>query len=63
MTKHMPAVPPEYRSKKGSWRPSGKSLATLHTHTPADALNTSEQGDAANIRQNTTNKASSRAAR
>jgi hypothetical protein len=50
----MPPVPPANRTKKGTGAPP-KSLqddSTKHT----DSQNTAEQGETANIKQNTTNK-------
>jgi len=49
----MPPVPPANRSPKGSGDKSevAKDTAASHAET-----NTAEQGDTANIRQNTTNK-------
>ena len=55
MTKHMPAVPVANRSDKGP----GDSPETARDETHQKKLepqNTSEQGETANIRQNTTNK-------
>jgi hypothetical protein len=55
MTKHMPSVPPANRSDKGP----GDSPETARDETHEKKLepqNTSEQGDTANIKQNTTNK-------
>jgi hypothetical protein len=59
MSSHMPPVPPANRSKKGGEK-SGKSERELskdsklvkHEHHP----NSAEEGDTANIKQNTTNK-------
>ena len=50
---HVPPVPPANRSPKGPGDESevSKDAATSHAET-----NTAEQGDTANIRQNTTNK-------
>jgi hypothetical protein len=50
---HMPPVPPANRSHKGTGDNSetANEMPKLH----AD-LNTQEQGDTANIKQNTTNK-------
>jgi hypothetical protein len=50
---HMPPVPPANRSQKGSGDKSEVSKDTATSH--AD-VNTAEQGETANIRQNTTNK-------
>jgi hypothetical protein len=55
MTKHMPDVPPANRSKKGPGDHYHIASETPHVKHPDD-LNTSEQGDTANIKQNTTNK-------
>lgn len=50
---HMPPVPPANRSQKG---PGDKSdVSKDAAATPAE-INAAEQGDTANIRQNTTNK-------
>jgi hypothetical protein len=50
---HMPPVPPDNRSHKGTGDGSeaNKSVAKVKGE-----VNTTEQGDTANIRQNTTNK-------
>ena len=55
MTKHMPEAPVANRSKKGSGDHHEVGSDTTHAKRPTD-LNTAEQGDTANIRQNTTNK-------
>ena len=55
MTKHMPDVPAGNRSKKGPGGHHEVGSDTTHENRPDD-LNTSEQGDTANIKQNTTNK-------
>jgi hypothetical protein len=54
MTGHMPPVPPANRSNKGVPKESETSRDTSHKkdHTQ----NIAEQGDTANIKQNTTNK-------
>ena len=55
MTKHMPDAPAANRSNKGP----GDTHEAANDTTPAkhpDALNTSEQGHTANIKQNTTNE-------
>lgn len=49
---HMPPVPPANRSQKG---PGDKSEISKDKATPHSEVNTAEQGDTANIRQNTTN--------
>ncbi len=55
MSKHLPEAPPDNRSKKG---PGDAHEGPTDTGPArhADALNASEQGDTANIKQNTTNK-------
>jgi hypothetical protein len=50
---HMPPVPPANRSPKGPGDKSEVSKDAAATHAE---VNTAEQGDTANIRQNTTNK-------
>ena len=50
---HMPPVPPANRSHKGTGDDSETANTTPKMH--AD-VNTLEQGDTANIKQNTTNK-------
>ncbi|THD61701.1 MAG: hypothetical protein E7813_21585 [Bradyrhizobium sp.] len=50
---HMPPVPPANRSHKGTGDNSEAANEMLKLH--AD-VNTQEQGDTANIKQNTTNK-------
>ena len=55
MTKHMPDVPPANRSRKGSGDHHEVASDTVPAKRP-DELNTSEQGDIANVKQNTTNK-------
>jgi hypothetical protein len=55
MSKHMPEVPIANRSKKGPGDHHEVPSDTTHNKHP-DELNTSEQGDTANIKQNTTNK-------
>ena len=55
MTKHMPEAPAANRSDKGTGDHHG--IASDATHVKhLDDLKASEQGDTANIRQNTTNK-------
>ena len=55
MSKHMPGMPIANRSKKGPGdHHEVASDTTRNKHL--DELNTSEQGDTANIKQNTTNK-------
>lgn len=55
MSSHMPPIPPGNQSKKG---PKVKSNADAVRDTSKghdDVQNTAEQGDTANIKQNTTN--------
>jgi hypothetical protein len=49
---HMPPVPPANRSQKG---PGDKSEVSKDKAIPHSEVNTAEQGDTANIKQNTTN--------
>ena len=62
MTKRMPAVPPANRSRKGPVAPSDVASDTSHAN-PLSDLHQSEQGDTANIMQNTTNKGQFRGGR
>lgn len=55
MSKHMPEAPIANRSKKGTEDHNEVVSDTTHKKHP-DELNISEQGDTANIKQNTTNK-------
>jgi hypothetical protein len=55
MTKHMPEAPEANRSKKGTGERHAGPAETLPAKHPGDAHLT-EQGDTANIMQNTTNK-------
>ena len=50
---HMPPVPPANRSQKG---PGDNTEVAKDSATTNAEVNTAEQGDTANIRQNTTNK-------
>ena len=50
---HMPPVPPANRSPKG---PGDKSEVSKDAAASHAEINTAEQGETANIRQNTTNK-------
>jgi hypothetical protein len=58
MSNHMPPVPPANRSNNGSWKRPGKrkepsnESSLKHEHHP----NAAEEGETANIKQNTTNK-------
>ena len=54
MTSQMPPIPPGNRSKKGP-KPANADAAR-DTSVEDHAQNTAEQGDTANIKQNTTNK-------
>ena len=55
MTGHMPKIPPGNRSDKGS--KSANADAARDTSVKQDhTQNVAEQGDSANIKQNTTNK-------
>jgi hypothetical protein len=54
MSSHMPPVPPANRSKKGSEKgPQDAKDASAKKPRPT---NPAEQGETANIKQNTTNK-------
>jgi hypothetical protein len=54
MTSHLPPVPPANRSNKG---PKTKFTATQEfSEKRSEPQNIDEQGDTANIKQNTTNK-------
>jgi hypothetical protein len=54
MTSQMPAIPPASRSKKGNRRdPQSPQNDSVKNSEPR---NTAEQGETANIKQNTTNK-------
>ena len=55
MTKPMPEAPVANRSRKGPGDRREVASDATHAKHPDD-LNASEQGGAANIRQNTTNK-------
>ncbi len=55
MSKHLPEAPVANRSKRGPGDRHEAASDTTHVKRP-DELNTSEQGDTANIKQNTTNK-------
>jgi len=54
MSRHMPPIPPANRSNKGP-----KDEASPHQNAATEhpePQNTAEQGETANIKQNTTNK-------
>jgi hypothetical protein len=55
MSKHIPDAPAANRSHKGTGDHHDAASNTNPARHP-DELNTSEQGDTANIKQNTTNK-------
>ena len=54
MSNHMPPVPPAQRSPKGAGSDPRTEQDTSVHHPQAE--NPAEQGETANIRQNTTNK-------
>jgi hypothetical protein len=54
MTKHMPPIPPANRSNKGTVTDFEATQDTSVKHT--EPQNIPEQGETANIKQNTTNK-------
>lgn len=54
MSGHMPPVPPANRSTKGPKTNADDAKDTSHKETHTQ--NTAEQGETANIKQNTTNK-------
>jgi hypothetical protein len=54
MTKHMPPIPPANRSNKGTGTDLEATQDTSVKHT--EPQNVAEQGETANIKQNTTNK-------
>jgi hypothetical protein len=54
MTKHMPPVPAANRSNKGTGSESEPARDNVPKHPQPN--NIAEQGDTANIKQNTTNK-------
>lgn len=62
MTKHMPAIPVANRSDKGPLN-KPESTAEVSTEKHLEPPNSAEQGDTANIRQNTTNKGAFRGRR
>lgn len=55
MTKHMPSIPPANRSPKGPGD-DHKTPKVDKPDKPEGPQHTTQQGDTANIRQNTTNK-------
>jgi hypothetical protein len=54
MSGHMPPIPPGNRSNKGPKQNADNLRDTSHKDSKNE--NTSEQGETANIKQNTTNK-------
>jgi len=54
MTSHMPPIPPANRSTKGTGDKSEALPPAADKHL--EPQNSAEQGETANIRQNTTNK-------
>jgi hypothetical protein len=54
MSGHMPPIPPGNQSNKGPKQNADDLNDT--THKDSKVVNTSEQGETANIKQNTTNK-------
>jgi hypothetical protein len=54
MTNHMPPVPPANRSNKGPHDATDPSQSAAMKPEPQN--NNAEQGETANIKQNTTNK-------
>jgi hypothetical protein len=55
MSSHMPPVPPANRSPKGPANAEGAAKDTT-LEKNGEPPNAAEQGDTANIKQNTTNK-------
>jgi hypothetical protein len=55
MSSHMPPVPPANRSPKGPTAQPDTHAEKDTSHKHGEVQNISEQGDAANIKQNTTN--------
>jgi hypothetical protein len=53
MTNHLPPIPPANRSDKG---PKDETDPTQSAAKKPEPQNNSEQGETANIKQNTTNK-------
>lgn len=62
MTKHMPDAPEANRSKKGPGDRHAGPVDTALAKHPGD-VHVTEQGDTANVMQNTTNKGSFRGRR
>ena len=56
MSAHLPPVPPAGRSKKGPAGPQHQPATEGSPLEHAQPDNLSEQGETANIKQNTTNK-------
>lgn len=55
MSSHMPPIPPANRSPMGAPRQESEAPADT-SHKNEKEQNSSEQGETANIKQNTTNK-------
>ena len=55
MSSHMPPVPPASRSRKGPPAQPDTNAEKDTSHKHGEVQNISEQGDTANIKQNTTN--------
>jgi hypothetical protein len=53
MAQHLPPIPPANRSSKG---PTDETAPHQNARLKPEPPNTSEQGETANIKQNTTNK-------
>ena len=54
MTGHMPSIPPANQNNKGPKQNADDAKDTSHKKNHTE--NTNEQGETANIKQNTTNK-------
>jgi hypothetical protein len=53
MSAHPPPVPPANQSTKGPGDPKASTAGKQHDIHPSKAANTDEQGDHANVKQNT----------
>lgn len=56
MTKNIPAVPPENRSPNETEHTAKPVVDTTRGHRDDEKNNIEEQGDRANVRQNTSNR-------
>ena len=56
MSTHKPPVPPANRSPKGPGSDPKTSMDTSIEHPPEHHHNAAEEGETANVKQNTTNK-------